>query len=51
VIILSTHIVSDISNLCSRMAIIRRGRILASCTPQQAIDQLQESVWEATVPR
>lgn len=51
VVILSTHIVSDISNLCSRMAIIRHGEILSSCTPREAIDQLQESVWEATVPR
>ena len=51
VIILSTHIVSDVSNLCSRMAIIRQGAILAACTPRQATDQLQEAVWEATLPR
>ncbi len=51
VVILSTHIVSDVSNLCSNMAIIRQGTILAACTPRQAIDQLKESVWEATVPR
>ena len=51
VVILSTHIVSDVSNLCSRMAIIRQGAILVSCTPRHAIDQLQESVWEGIVPR
>lgn len=51
VVILSTHIVSDVSNLCSHMAIIRQGTILASCTPRQAIEQLKESVWEATVSR
>jgi ABC-type multidrug transport system ATPase subunit len=51
IVILSTHIVSDVSNLCSRMAIIRQGAILVSCTPRQAVDQLKESVWEATVPR
>jgi len=51
VVILSTHIVSDVSNLCSHVAIIRGGAILSSCTPRQAIDQLRESVWEATVPR
>lgn len=51
VVILSTHIVSDVSNLCSHMAIIRRGEILASCTPQQAVNQLRESVWEVNVPR
>jgi len=51
VVILSTHIVSDVSNLCSRMAIIRQGKILSSCTPWQGIDELKESVWEGTVQR
>ena len=51
VVILSTHIVSDISNLCSRMAIIQKGTIVSECTPRQAVDQLKDSVWEAIVPR
>ena len=51
VVILSTHIVSDVSSLCSQMAVIRRGAILAFTTPQQAIERLEDSVWEATVPR
>jgi ABC-2 type transport system ATP-binding protein len=51
VVILSTHIVADVSSLCSHMAIIRQGAILASTTPRQAVDQLKDSVWEATVPR
>jgi ABC-type multidrug transport system ATPase subunit len=51
VVILSTHIVSDVSNLCSQMAIIRDGKILAPCTPRQAVDGLKGTVWEAIVPR
>jgi ABC-type multidrug transport system ATPase subunit len=51
VVLLSTHIVSDVSNLCGRMAVIRKGEILASCTPREAIEQLEGSVWEASVPR
>ena len=51
VVILSTHIVSDVSNLCSSMAVIRDGSIIATCTPGQALDGLKESIWEATVPR
>jgi ABC-type multidrug transport system ATPase subunit len=51
VVILSTHIVSDVSNLCSHMAIIRQGEIIASCVPHEAMTQLQGSVWEATVSR
>ena len=51
VVILSTHIVSDVSSLCSNMAIIRKGKILSSCTPRHAVEQLKVSVWEGTVPR
>src|SRR5215510_521336 len=51
VVILSTHIVSDVSNLCSSMAIIRQGKILSTSTPRQAIDELKGSVWEGTVQR
>jgi ABC-2 type transport system ATP-binding protein len=50
VVILSTHIVSDVSNLCSRMAIIRQGEILAASTPRQATDELAGSIWEAALP-
>ncbi|MFL6231081.1 MAG: ABC transporter ATP-binding protein [Pyrinomonadaceae bacterium] len=50
-VILSTHIVSDVSNLCERMAIIRRGEIVAASTPQEALAQMAGAVWEITVPR
>jgi ABC-2 type transport system ATP-binding protein len=51
VVMLSTHIVSDVSSLCSHMAIIKQGEILASTTPSQAVSGLDGSVWEASVPR
>ncbi len=51
VVILSTHIVSDVANLCSYMAIIRKGKIISTCTPRQAVDQLKGSVWEGAVSR
>jgi ABC-2 type transport system ATP-binding protein len=51
VVVLSTHIVSDVSSLCSHMAIIRQGQILASVTPRQAVAELAGSVWEASVLR
>lgn len=51
IVILSTHIVSDVSNLCTRMAIIRKGKILSACIPRQAVDELKGSVWEGAVPR
>ena len=51
VVLLSTHIVSDVSNLCSNMAIIRQGEIIASCSPSQAIKDLTGSIWEAMLTR
>jgi ABC-2 type transport system ATP-binding protein len=50
VVMLSTHIVSDVSNVCSRMAIIREGEILSTCSPREAVDELKGSVWEGSVP-
>lgn len=51
VVLLSTHIVSDVANLCSRLAIIRRGEILASCSPSEALQQIAGRVWETSVAR
>jgi ABC-2 type transport system ATP-binding protein len=51
VVILSTHIVSDVSNLCGRMAIIRQGEIIASCGVLEAISQMTGVIWEAALPR
>ena len=51
VVILSTHIVEDVSDLCRRMAIIASGRVLVSGEPQSAIDTLRGHVWRKIVPR
>ena len=51
VVILSTHIVEDVSDLCSRMAIIASGQVLLSGEPQSAIDTLRGRVWRKVVPR
>lgn len=45
VVILSTHIVDDVAELCSRMAIINDGRILLEAEPPAAIDRLRGRVW------
>jgi ABC-2 type transport system ATP-binding protein len=49
VVILSTHIVDDVTDLCSRMAILVGGRIVNSGAPQALIDQLQGRVWRRAV--
>jgi ABC-type multidrug transport system ATPase subunit len=51
VVLLSTHIVSDVSNLCDRFAVIRRGEIVAATSTEAALQELEGHVWEATVPR
>jgi ABC-type multidrug transport system ATPase subunit len=51
VVILSTHIVEDVSELCTRMAIIDRGRILLEAEPLQAVEELRGLVWRRVVPR
>jgi ABC-type multidrug transport system ATPase subunit len=51
VVILSTHIVEDVEELCSRMAIIDRGEILLEAEPLRAIDELRGRIWRRTVSR
>jgi ABC-type multidrug transport system ATPase subunit len=51
VVILSTHIVEDVSDLCSRMAIISEGEVLLTAEPQEAMAELHGKVWECSVPR
>ena len=51
VVILSTHIVEDVVELCTRMAIIDRGRILLEAEPLRAIDDLRGRVWRSVVDR
>jgi len=50
-VLLSTHIVSDVSNICSRFAVIRRGEIVAATSTEAALTELEGRIWEATVPR
>ncbi|HZG65771.1 MAG TPA: ABC transporter ATP-binding protein, partial [Herpetosiphonaceae bacterium] len=50
-VILSTHIVEDVEELCSRMAIIDRGEILLEAEPVRAINDLRGLIWRRTVSR
>ncbi|CAA9335282.1 MAG: ABC transporter, ATP-binding protein [uncultured Gemmatimonadaceae bacterium] len=50
-VILSTHIVEDVEELCSRLAIIDGGEILLEAEPTRAVDQLRGRIWRRTVSR
>ena len=51
VVILSTHIVEDVTDLCPRMAMIVKGRVLIQGKPQSAIETIQNQVWRKHVEK
>jgi ABC-type multidrug transport system ATPase subunit len=51
VVILSTHIVDDVTDLCSRMAIIAGGRIVREGVPHDLIAGLAGRIWRRTIER
>jgi ABC-2 type transport system ATP-binding protein len=50
-ILLSTHIVDDVTDLCPRMAILVDGRIALQGIPGELIEDLQGQVWQHQVER
>jgi ABC-type multidrug transport system ATPase subunit len=51
VVILSTHIVEDVSELCSRMAIIDKGAILLEAEPLRAVAELRGRIWRRVIEK
>jgi ABC-2 type transport system ATP-binding protein len=51
IVILSTHIVDDVSDLCPRFAILHRGKVLLDSEPAAAIAALGGKVWEKTIEK
>ena len=51
IVILSTHIVDDVRELCTKMAIMNAGQIVYQGTPQNAIDELSGKVFRRIVAR
>jgi ABC-2 type transport system ATP-binding protein len=51
VVILSTHIVEDVADLCQRMAIIANGRIVRAGDPGELVRELSNRVWRRTIEK
>jgi ABC-2 type transport system ATP-binding protein len=51
VVLLSTHIVDDVSELCTRMAIIDKGEILVEAEPLRAVDDLRGRIWRRVIAK
>jgi ABC-type multidrug transport system ATPase subunit len=51
VVLLSTHIVEDVSELCTKMAIIDQGEILLEAEPLRAVDDLRGRIWRRVISK
>jgi ABC-type multidrug transport system ATPase subunit len=51
VVILSTHIVEDVAELCTRMAVINNGDILLEAEPFQAVKELKGKIWRRVISK
>ncbi|WP_093295051.1 ABC transporter ATP-binding protein [Sphingomonas sp. NFR04] len=51
VVILSTHIVEDVADLCPRMAVLAGGRVLLEGAPLALIEETRGRVWQKTIAR
>jgi ABC-2 type transport system ATP-binding protein len=51
IVILSTHIVEDVTELCPKMAIIYKGEVLLKAEPLDAIHTLQGKIWEKQIDK
>src|SRR5579864_2449677 len=51
IVILSTHIVEDVMDLCTNMAIIHLGKVLFAGSPDVAVRSLEGKVWRKSIGR
>lgn len=51
IVIFSTHIVDDVKELCTDMAILNGGRILSHLTPKEAVKSLEGKMWKKVIER
>ena len=49
VVILSTHIVEDVKELCTNMAVINKGQVLLTGTPSNSLQQLEGKIWRKQI--
>jgi len=49
IVILSTHIVSDVEATATHIALIRKGQLIQHATPEELLNHVEGKVWEWTV--
>jgi len=50
IVILSTHIVSDVEASATRIAVIRKGQLLVDAMPEELLQEVEGKVWEWIIP-
>lgn len=51
IVILSTHLVEDVRNLCSKMGIMDNGRLLAHGKPNDFLEKLEGKIWKKQITK
>jgi ABC-2 type transport system ATP-binding protein len=51
IVILSTHIVDDVADLCPNFAVISKGRVLLAGEPGMAVEKLRGRIWRSVIAR
>jgi ABC-type multidrug transport system ATPase subunit len=51
IVILSTHIVDDVKNLCNKMVIMNNGTIMLESTPEKAVSIVENKIWSKVIDR
>jgi len=51
IVLLSTHIVSDVADLCSNMAVINQGKVLLSGKPLDMVDLIKGKIWQKFIEK
>lgn len=51
IVILSTHIVDDVKQLCNQMVVMNKGGIIVEGTPKQTVQNIQGTIWETSIDK
>ena len=51
IVILSTHIVEDVKNLCPKMAILANGEIISEGNPRELVASIEGKIWTKIIPK
>lgn len=51
IVILSTHIVEDVRNLCTKMAILSEGQIISQGNPKELVASIQNNIWTKIITK